>query len=249
MDAMPGTSGGEGGEPAVAEGGGGGVQSTVEVGGEAGESGADGRGAVAGDAGTSLPTPPTPDAAAPCIVEAETCDGLDNDCDQEIDEGGACPSRCFGFVAQDVPHMYCDDAVTREDMESRCVAQDMRRVWIQSAQENDAIVEFVARTLVALGDVDEPSTDGSYGVWTGASDVVLDGDWRWGNTGPSFWDGADDGAPLDDLFNQWSPGRPDAALAEDCALLYVWGDDDGNDPGDWDDVSCDELHGFVCERP
>lgn len=44
-------------------------------------------------------------------------------------------------------------------------------------------------------------------VWLGCNDISAEGEWVWdghnNNQGPQFWDGDQNGASVDGLFNNW----------------------------------------------
>jgi len=49
-----------------------------------------------------------------------------------------------------------------------------------------------------------------------------------------------DGSPVD--FTNWGNGEPNGVNAEECVEMYPW-------DGTWNDVSCLEKRGFICQRP
>ncbi|GEM_PF-2294580 len=99
---------------------------------------------------------------------------------------------------------------------------------VTSAGENS----FVVSKLVGQG-------------WMGASDAVVEGDWRW-VTGPEagtpFWNDAGAGSPVGGEYNNWSSGEPnDWGSGEDYAHFLSG--------GAWNDfpLSLGSIAGYVVE--
>jgi hypothetical protein len=181
----------------------------------------------AGEGGTGGATP------EPCVPTTERCNGHDDDCDESIDEF-VCLSSCSGFVlASDPDHgyMFCNGArkANYDNAKKACEDQDMRLAWLTSAEENAA----VAQRLGSLGSDAE--------VLFGATDQGNEGDWIWAG-GEQFWDGDDNGDPVDGLYNNWSAGTPNNSNNEDCALVMTAS-------GKWGDRSCAATYPYVCEQP
>jgi len=106
----------------------------------------------------------------------------------------------------------------------------------------------------ALAPLVDPDTDligPDPGVRIGASDAEDEGEWFWIG-GSAFWDGDEDGEPVDGAFASWSPGRPNNGtgdvVQENCAVLIVHEGQDGV-AGAWNDVRCTQVQPFVCEAP
>jgi hypothetical protein len=100
---------------------------------------------------------------------------------------------------------------------------------ITSQAEND----FVAARLLNAG-------------WMGASDIALEGDWKW-VVGPeatnSFWLGDSTGGTVSGRYANWGTGEPNNAGDEDCAQFLTGG------TGKWNDLPCNTttLPGYVVE--
>jgi hypothetical protein len=78
---------------------------------------------------------------------------------------------------------------------------------VDDAVENQWLVDNVY-------DLDVP-TDG---IWIGASDAAVEGDWRWLD-GTLFWRGASTGVPQGGLYNAWYSNYPAGNALSDCAVL------------------------------
>ena len=245
------SGGGSGGGLAGASGGGstasGGTDGSGGSGGSGGSAGVAGAsggsggstGGGAGAGGDSSCTPPAD----------EICDGVDNDCNASVDDD-ACPASCQGLQIDGQSYMFCDDPVSLSAASEQCSAQGMRLAWIESADENAALV----KALAPLASPDPNDTQGpglDPGVRIGATDRDEEGDWRWID-GFEFWEGGRFGEPVDDAFANWGIGRPNNGGGmdggEQCAVLLVRDGSDGL-AGKWNDVRCDQPHPFVCELP
>jgi Lectin C-type domain len=198
--------------------------------GQAGDGGAGG--APACEPGGELCNPP-------CVPGTERCNGHDDDCDDAVDElvcnsnqNGT--SACFGFVLADHPqhgYMLCTSK-TRNYAQAKqsCAGQDMRLVWLESADENNAVaLKVEALTLEA-------------DVLIGATDQVTEGYWFW-DGGVQFWKGNENGAPVNGSFAAWAQGNaPDNNnTGEDCGVLAP-------KTGVWNDRSCLANYPFLCEE-
>lgn len=106
--------------------------------------------------------------------------------------------------------------------EQRCIAWGGHLASVESPEEDD----FISGWPAILG---IPVADGS-GVWLGATDAALDGDFRW-------WD---DGELR---FESWAPNQPDNGIGVDCVEKR----NDGT--ALWYDRRCADALAFVCERP
>ncbi|HWP09297.1 MAG TPA: C-type lectin domain-containing protein [Polyangiaceae bacterium] len=226
------TTGGTGG----ANGGGG----SGGTSGAAAEGGADAKGGTGGGAGST-----------DCSDEPERCDGIDNNCNDEIDEGAACPDGCSVEINDSHRYLICVAATKAEGWDTdgaaaRCseLAQELdlgvsfELAWIESKAEN----EFLRAWL-------QDNLSGSAVVWTGASDRYEENVWVWGtgtNAVQFFVGDADGGGtPYMNRFNDWASGSPRSLNGEDqdCGAF---------DTGlslHWDDRACDSVErGFICEE-
>lgn len=177
----------------------------------------------------------------------EICDGLDNDCNGKVDNGlGVCPSGCEGVEIDGRGYMFCLQAMSRNAAGAGtvCAAQDMHLVWLDSAEENAAVLAEA-----------EQLSNSVQSFWIGATDagLTMEGEWRWvapgESTGTPFWSGQSPqsgGKAVGGAYANWGSMRPDHGQGEEDCVAMILGRDDLR-AGSWDDESCTMQARFVCE--
>lgn len=252
-DATGGTAGAElGGTAGGGTGGTAGVSSGGTAGSEAGGSAGSATGGVAGTTGGSAGASEAgaggmneggaAGGTPTCVPEDERCDGVDNDCDDQIDEGNVCPDDCIGGHFEGHDYLFCPAESsgplgrgrTWERARTYCVMRDAVLVHL----ETEAKTKFVYAALAKL--------DVSGDAWMGATDRVED-KWSWEGTTMLdtvlFYDDKTEKV-VDGFYVDWREGEPNDDGTEDCGVLEE--QDDGTYL--WDDRSCSEdLELFVCE--
>ncbi len=210
------------------------------TGGTGAEGGTDAQGGTGGGAGST-----------DCADEPERCDGIDNNCNDEIDEDAVCPEGCAVEIDDDHTYLLCVAATKAEGLDwdgaaARChelgaeleLAGSFALTWIESEEENDFL-----RTWL------DDSLSGAAVVWIGSSDRDEENTWIWGTGSDAvqFFVGDSDGGgtPYMNRYNDWSSGSPRSLNGEnqDCGAF---------DTGlslHWDDRACDSVErGFICEE-
>ncbi len=182
-----------------------------------------------------------------CVPEEEVCDGLDNDCDEQIDQGETCPSDCQGARFGEHTYIFCvRPRGTQGNRPERswewamqyCENNGQVLPSIESADEN----AFIYETLDAMDEQGD--------VWIAATDQGQEDHWVWVSTGGEdtwvpFYN-ARTGSPIDGAFTDWGDEQPDDARSEDCGAI----EDSGGSDRAWADFDCDtELSLVVCEDP
>ncbi|MBA3453976.1 MAG: C-type lectin domain-containing protein [Deltaproteobacteria bacterium] len=117
-----------------------------------------------------------------------------------------------------------------EAAEIICRDQGFHLVRIDDAAENATVRALVTQLA------------GNYEFYIGASDLAVEGSWRWSD-GELFWLGGPAGAPAPGLYANWiagvEPNNFDVGT-EDVAVM--------TNAGDWNDVNPSGVRPYVCER-
>jgi hypothetical protein len=195
-----------------------------------------------------------PSATSP---SAETCDGRDNDCDGQVDDGAGCP--CEVRTNGTHGYMFCSRPQNWSTAASDCAASGYRLATPDDATESEW-VRTTFRSVVSGGCTNTCGshvTDNSYGqpydtwcddeqycrwgtdcgdcgsrgvpgtYWIGANDRGTEGAWVW-HSGSTA------------AFRNWGSGEPNDSSGEDCAEVNA-------SSGLWNDKECDDYRTFVCE--
>jgi hypothetical protein len=174
-------------------------------------------GAGGGSAGFAAGGGPPIDPCSPTNGGFESCDGIDNDCDDVIDENG-CPATCQGVEDSGSGYMICDSMVTWDEAALACAAENLRLATVESTETN--------QTLMALMYPADGSQDFSF-FWIGLSRVDSSSPFTWAS-----------GSPLAGYTN-WRGGTPGTAGVADCVQV--------NTAGEWIASRCDFLKRYACE--
>ena len=153
-----------------------------------------------------------------CTPSAEICDGVDNNCDNQIDPKGTCPDACTGATFNGHRYMFCGAVSNISSDVAICTGASMSTLTIESPEENAFILGKIG------GD-----------TWLGGSDagVGAEGVWRWVPTNHVFWNKGD----IQGEYENWAMGRPTTKDSnnEDCMVIV----DSGGSAGKWNDIVCD----------
>jgi len=179
------------------------------------------------------------------------CDGVSNDCDEEVDEGDVCPIDCTAKTRDGHVYLLCittndqrqldyDEATSYCNMAGETLGLDVTLALarIESQAESDYAKTWVRR---------KATTDGM--VWIGANDLDDENQWVWGRGTSSvkFFTGFNmgGGMPYQGAFNDWAQDRPNAVNGddEDCAGM------DSEFDWRWNDLVCQNPRiGWLCEQ-
>lgn len=135
------------------------------------------------------------------------------------------------------------------------VTSDGARTWTAAKALADARTSGSATGYLATMTSAEENTyisDRLTGAgWMGASDIAVEGAWRWVDgpeTGLQFWSGLAanngiPGAPVGGQYNNWNSGEPNQSGEEDCGQFL------SGTGGQWNDLPCTvtTLAGYVVE--
>ena len=160
-------------------------------GGVAGSAGSAGSGGASGGSGGSSGCRPT---------GAERCDGVDNDCNGLIDEGGVCPCPVQNFGGRS--YLFCDFVRSYRDADTFCLANGYRLTSIHDPVQNAWLESTVASYANTRW-------------WIGLDDLRIKLVFQW-----------IDDTPVDYLH--WAVGEPnDSGGVEDCGQLNRFGPGNG----------------------
>jgi hypothetical protein len=231
-------SGGASGEPGGGNGGSGASSGSGANGGGGGTGGA-----LAGSSGGG-------EAGAGCTAKTERCNGVDDDCNDSVDEG-VCPDGCAAKAHDGHVYLFCleTDADEQpiysaarehcEDLgEKLALEKDFALARVESSSENDFLKTWIGARTSAEG-----------AVWFGANDLEDEDMWVFGDDPPSarFFTAVGDagGVPYMDRFNDFASGRPNSTNGadEDCGAF------DSEVAWQWNDVRCGVGRlGYFCEE-
>ncbi|MAA79990.1 MAG: hypothetical protein CL916_12115, partial [Deltaproteobacteria bacterium] len=149
----------------------------------------------------------------------EVCDGIDNNCNGDIDSNSLCRnelSYCRLRRRQGSSYLFCRANRTWSVAKGECASLGYHLVTINDSGEDSWI------------DGQIQNFSSSHRWWIGYNDITLEDYWDW--DGPYG------------IYTNWSTGEPnDAGSGEDCVLLNQ------TSSGGWHDASCSTSTYFVCE--
>lgn len=180
-----------------------------------------------------------PDAFAfPDAFGPEVCNGIDDDRDGDIDEGGVCRAggvECIPESFGGRTYLRCDANVSWDDARVACILMLSNLVIIETAEEN-----LFVQSQASMLDWTRPGRElwGAPRLWIGLRNraTILDptNEWRWGNGGTL------------DFFEFWNPGEPNGGVVEVCGEMRGWGSAPFTYA--WNDSLCAGTRAFLCER-
>lgn len=119
-------------------------------------------------------------------------DGVDNDCNQLVDDGAGCPD-CIDQVVGASGYSFCRAPRPYDGAAANCAARGGVLAMVSTQGEWDQVYQAATQVM------------GMADTWIGLDDRVQEGEFRWA-----------DGSALG--FDAWAPGEPnDYQSAEDCA--------------------------------
>ena len=123
---------------------------------------------------------------------------------------------------------------------------------INGADEQDAIFGALRNAGIDNRNTVAPDGGGASYIWLGGNDLATEGEWIWDgdndDDGMQFWMGSFNGTPVDDLYNNWSPGaEPDNFGTGQNVLAIALTDWPFGSAGQWNDIfRTNELY-FIIE--
>jgi hypothetical protein len=209
-------------------------RSSYDVGGESrasgGAAGESAGGVGASQAGTSGSGASGSSGSMGC-VSVERCNGVDDDCDDAVDEDATCPDDCHPLVAPAGRFTYCNRRQDFAAAEASCQALGLKLPRLDSAAKN-------AAALAATVD----QTSDEVGFFLDA-ELTGSGAWQW-RGGAVFWQGDHQGTPTLGAYSNWLPFNPNTDPAQTCAQSFVAA---SFRAGQWDDLPCSKARAVLCE--
>ncbi|MDI1432433.1 C-type lectin domain-containing protein [Polyangium sorediatum] len=130
---------------------------------------------------------------APQALATETCNGVDDDGDDRIDEDGIC--ACQTYVQGGHEYRVCQNQLDHATAQGMCEGRGYGLARIEDLAENAFLQPFAV---------------GTQGFWIDLHDRVTEGDYRWSNGSSAS-------------FLNWSTYEPNNASNEDCGMMWDTG--------------------------
>jgi hypothetical protein len=149
---------------------------------------------------------------------SEACDGVDEDCDGDVDSQAAC-----GFpMSQRAGHgyLFVTAMANWEDARATCYALGDYHLVTLATDAEDLWVDTEADAISTAK------------WWLGWNDIDTEGDWEWEDSSTH-------------LYTNWYAGEPNDGLGggtEDCALFNRFHPAQG-----WNDEPCTDVIRYICE--
>jgi hypothetical protein len=231
--------------------------------GKSDRSGKGDKGGMAGRAEVAGTGPAEGGATGACVPTTELCNGVDDDCNDEIDEGSVCPSGCSAQTYADHVYLLClfpdGPKPTNPEASAACEALGselglgvgFELAFIESEAENAMLKNWIKGSAPTSGTGGPGTGFGSQNpVWMGANDIAEEGVWVWGQDAGAvqfFQANAmqSGGMDVNGGYDDFGTGRPNinTSANEDCGAF------DAAASWDWNDVNCsDAALGYVCEQ-
>lgn len=153
------------------------------------------------------------------MIETESCNGVDDNCDGTTDEGTTC-GMCEQVNDGSRSYLFCF-AITRDWAGARayCMTYGYDLVTVEDAAENNWLNGQERRLHV-----------NNVRWWYGGSDAATEGTWVWAPTMMNL------------AYDDWkSGGEPDNGSSENCL-----NSEDRSSP-EWRSDDCTATYAFVCE--
>lgn len=148
----------------------------------------------------------------------ESCNGMDDDCDDVIDDSASCPCPVEHYEGS--TYQFCPFADTWENAAAACDVTGYHLVEINDAGENSTIYN-----LISVAAPTKP-------WWIGFSDQATEGVWVWEGAGVS-------------RYTNWAAKEPsNDAGSTDCAEINGYYP---TYKETWNDTYCDYSAYYICE--
>lgn len=136
-----------------------------------------------------------------------------------IKERNVCPQAWHAF--EQSCYFFGTSKLTWTEAKNVCKFQGAYLVEHNNLEE----VNHLTKVLTSYGKWTQKLT-----YWTGGTDKLKEGHWKWSSSGTTV------------NFNHWHPHNPDNYYNEDCMTS------EPNSDGLWNDLDCNNLQRYVCER-